>query len=73
MSVDSACTALLGRLLYMFITLLLKRNRQIVQFFCSLKSLPLVVNVVAILKFYTALLPRHIHRLTSCMFRSYLL
>ena len=47
--VDSACTTLLGRLFHRLTTLLVKKNLRrsyLVQFFCNLKSFPLVVCMV---------------------------
>jgi len=56
-SVDSACISPLGRLFRISTTLLVKRiyvDHILYEFFCNLKSLPLVVSMVDVLKFGTA-------------------
>ena len=56
-SMDSACTTLLGRLFHKLTTLLVKKNLRrsyLYEFFCNLKSLPLVVSMVDVIKFGTA-------------------
>jgi len=51
--VDSACTTSLGRLFHILTILLVKKNLRrsyLARFFCSLKSLPLVVRVGDVVK-----------------------